>query len=172
MTDFPDPGRTDDLRELLLTYLDFYRGVVTTKVSGLDEDAYTTSCVPSGWTVAGLVNRLIHMERRWLHWGFAGEPVDQPWADRAGDGWVSPDTDVEALLGELAIVGAHTRCTVEQHDLADLASVGGRFTTPEAAPQLQWILLHVLQEYARHAGHLDISRELIDGSVGESPPYE
>jgi|SRR5690625_859054 len=116
MTDFPDPGRTDDLRELLLTYLDFYRGVVTTKVSGLDEDAYTTSCVPSGWTVAGLVNHLIHMERRWLHWGFAGEPVDQPWADRAGDGWVSPDTDVEALLGELAIVGAHTRRTVEQHD--------------------------------------------------------
>lgn len=76
MAGFTDPGRTDDLRGFLLTYLDFYGGVVTAEVSGLDQDAYTTSRVPSGWAVAGLVNHLIHMQRRWLHWGFAGELVD------------------------------------------------------------------------------------------------
>lgn len=67
----------------------------------------------------------------------------------------------------VARVGRRTRAIVEAHELDERAAVGGRFTTPEEAPQLHWILLHVLQEYARHAGHLDIVRELVDGRVGE-----
>ncbi|WP_137120153.1 mycothiol transferase [Segeticoccus rhizosphaerae] len=60
-----------------------------------------------------------------------------------------------------------TREIVEGNELATRAQVGGRFPTAADAPTLEWILFHVLQEYARHAGHLDIARELIDGSVGE-----
>ncbi len=60
-----------------------------------------------------------------------------------------------------------TRVIVESHDLTDTARVGGRFADLASAPQLQWILLHLIQEYARHSGHLDIARELIDGSTGE-----
>jgi hypothetical protein len=51
--------------------------------------------------------------------------------------------------------------------LSDRARVGGRFATAQQAPTLGWILLHVLQEHARHLGHLDVVRELTDGAVGE-----
>ena len=51
--------------------------------------------------------------------------------------------------------------------LTETAAVGGRFTDEASAPQLQWILLHLIQEYARHTGHLDIARELVDGRTGE-----
>jgi hypothetical protein len=62
---------------------------------------------------------------------------------------------------------ARTRTIVEAHQLTDVARLTGRFRDAENAPQLQWILLHLLQEYARHAGHLDIARELVDGTTGE-----
>lgn len=169
MTTFPEPASTGDLRGLLLDYLDYYRGVVAAKVDGLTREELQVSHVPSGWTPAGLLYHLAHMERRWLRWGFLGEPVDEPWRDSAGtgEGWVSPEVTADELVALLTAEGVRTRTTVEAHDLADSAAVGGRFTRPEDAPQLQWILLHVLQEFARHAGHLDIVRELTDGAAGE-----
>ena len=167
MTQLREPASTDDLRGLLLEYLDFYRSVIAAKVTGVSEEFLNTSRVPSGWTPAGLLNHLAHMERRWLHWGFMAEPVDDPWGDSAGEGWKAPDWGVSSLTRQLTEVGRHTRQIVENHQLDDHASVGGRFATLAEAPQLQWILLHVLQEYARHAGHLDIVRELTDGSTGE-----
>ncbi len=162
-----EPGSTDDLRGLLLDYLDFYRSVVALKVRGLSLTDLRASRVPSGWTPAGLLTHLAFMERRWLQWGFQASPVPDPWGDGEGDGWVTPDVDVAALVASLDRVGATTRRIVEAHRLTDRASVGGRFATVDEAPQLHWVLLHVLQEYARHAGHLDIARELIDGAVGE-----
>ena len=162
-----EPAPTSDLRGLLLDYLDFYRSVVAAKASGVSREFLTTSLVPSGWTPGGLLNHLTHMERRWLHWGFMAEPVDDPWGDSEGEGWKSPEQGAEMLIQQLTDVGRHTREIVESHQLDDRASLGGRFSTVAEAPQLHWILLHVLQEYARHAGHLDIVRELTDGSTGE-----
>lgn len=162
-----EPTSSDDLRGLLLDYLDFYRSVIGGKVSGVPEEFLYTSRVPSGWTPAGLLNHLVHMERRWLHWGFMAEPVDDPWGDSEGEGWKTPREEVSTLIQQLTAVGHRTREIVESHRLGDHASVGGRFATPAEVPQLHWILLHVLQEYARHAGHLDIVRELTDGSTGE-----
>jgi hypothetical protein len=107
------------------------------------------------------------MERRWLQWGFMGEPLSDPWRDSDGDGWVTPDEDLTTLLRRLEEVGRRTRHIVEAHELTQHATPGGRFASPAEAPQLQWILVHVLQEYARHAGHLDITRELLDGATGE-----
>jgi hypothetical protein len=168
LTTFPEPASTPDLRGLLLDYLDFFRGVVAGKLDGLSEPDLTGSVVPSGWTPSGLVHHLVNVERRWLEWGFLGQDVDAPWRDAADDGgWVTldlPVTELRALLDETA---ARTRGIVEAHELTDLARVGGRFTDEESAPQLQWILLHLLQEYARHTGHLDIARELVDGRTGE-----
>ena len=62
---------------------------------------------------------------------------------------------------------ARTRSIVEAHELTDVSALTGRFRDEASAPQLQWILLHLVQEYARHLGHLDIARELIDGQTGE-----
>jgi hypothetical protein len=164
----PEPASTPDLRGLLLDYLDFLRGVVAAKLDGLSTEDLSRSRVPSGWTPAGLAHHLVNVERRWLEWGFLAEPLDDPWRDAAEDGgWISPDLDADGLRGLLTDAGARTRQIVEAHQLTDVARVGGRFTDQASAPQLQWILLHLLQEYARHAGHLDIARELVDGATGE-----
>ena len=80
-TVFPEPASTADLRGLMLDYLDFLRGVVADKVTGLTQDELGSSVVPSGWTPAGLVNHLVNVERRWLRWGFLAEPVPDPWRD-------------------------------------------------------------------------------------------
>ncbi|MBO0845669.1 MAG: DUF664 domain-containing protein [Nocardioides sp.] len=167
-TRFPEPASTPDLRGLLLDYLDFFRGVVAAKLDGMSEAELARSVVPSGWTPAGLVHHLVNVERRWLVWGFLGEPLEDPWRDAAEDsGWVTLDLPIAELHTMLDDAGSRTRAIVEAHQLSDVARVGGRFTDQASAPELQWILLHLLQEYARHAGHLDIARELLDGRTGE-----
>jgi hypothetical protein len=168
VTSFPEPASTPDLRGLLLDYLDFFRSVVAGKLDGLSDADLAGSVVPSGWTPSGLVHHLVNVERRWLVWGFLAEPVDDPWRDAAPDGgWITLDLPVSDMLTLLDETAARTRAIVEAHELTEVARVGGRFTDVESAPQLQWILLHLLQEYARHAGHLDIARELVDGTTGE-----
>ena len=167
-TAFPEPASTPDLRGLLLDYLDFFRAVVAGKLNGLSDAELTGSVVPSGWTPAGLVHHLVNVERRWLEWGFLAEPVDDPWRDAADDGgWITLDVPISELHALLDGTAARTREIVEAHELTEVARVGGRFTEEASAPQLQWILLHLLQEYARHTGHLDIARELVDGRTGE-----
>jgi len=166
-TAFPEPASTPDLRGLMLSYLDFFRGVVADKVEGLSAAELGSSVVPSGWTPAGLVNHLVNVERRWLRWGFLAEPLPDPWRDAADDGWVTPNADPGELRALLASAGARSRAIVEAHELTETAAVGGRFADEASAPQLQWILLHLIQEYARHTGHLDIARELVDGQTGE-----
>lgn len=162
-----EPQSTDDLRALLLGYLDFYRDVISAKVRDLSADQLRTSRLPSGWTPAGLVNHLTYAEWRWMQWGFLAEQVTDPWGDHVGEGWVTPDAVGDDLLAPLREVGARTRKIVEAHELSDYGRVGGRFPEGTTPPQLHWILLHLIQEYARHAGHLDIARELEDGAVGE-----
>jgi Protein of unknown function (DUF664) len=157
-----------DRSQVLLGYLDFFRSTVAEKVTGLSEADLRMSVLPSGWSPLDLVKHLVFMERRWLVWGFLGEPVDQPWGDNAEDGrWrVGPGESANSLLGALRAGGRRTREIVEGATLSEVAAVGGRFDAGET-PQLERILLHVLQEYARHCGHLDVVRELIDGVVGE-----
>ena len=166
-TAFPEPASTPDLRGLMLDYLDFFRGVVADKVEGLSESELVSSAVPSGWTPAGLVNHLVNVERRWLRWGFLAEPVPDPWRDAAGDdGWVTPRASPAELRSLLEATGVRSRSIVEAHELTESAALGGRFADEASAPHLQWILLHLIQETARHAGHLDTIRELLDGEVG------
>jgi hypothetical protein len=167
-TPFPEPASTSDLRGLMLDYLDFYRGLVAAKLDGLDADQLRTSVVPSGWTPTGLVIHLVNVERRWLRWGFLAEHLDDPWRDSDGDGWVSPELSAAELRDLLIGAGARSRAIVEAHELTEAAALGGRLKDEASAPQLQWILLHLIQEYARHAGHLDIARELVDGQTGET----
>jgi hypothetical protein len=170
-THLPEPDRQlADPTELLLSYLDYYRSVVGAKIEGLSDPELRTARVPSGWSPLELLKHLVHMERRWLCWGFQGEPVDAPWGDRGSSGrWeVGPDETAADLVAALHAGGEHTRAVVTGTALSTAAAPGGRFPDDGSArPALGWILFHVLQEYARHAGHLDIVRELADGRTGE-----
>jgi uncharacterized damage-inducible protein DinB len=163
----PDKGLTDP-KELLLAYLDYFRSVIARKLAGLSEQELRRSRLPSGWTPLELLKHLVYMERRWLRWGFRAEPVPEPWGDERDDRWhVGPDETLAGLVAAMHDGGRRTREIVTHAELSDLAAVGGRFSERNPPPSLAWILVHVLEEYARHAGHLDIARELADGATGE-----
>ena len=106
-------------------------------------------------------------ERRWLEWGFEGRPVDDPWGDEVEGRWAVPaGLGVREVLDGLLRQGGVTRAVVAAHGLADRGRPGPRWDGALPA-RLERVLLHLLQEYARHVGHLDIARELIDGTTGE-----
>lgn len=173
---FPEPAAdVGDRGQVLLGYLDFFRSAVDAKIAGLGDDNLRRSILPSGWTPLELVKHLVFMERRWLVWGFLGEPVAEPWGDN-GDShrWeVRPDESARSLLDGLRAGGRRTREIVEADpSLSQEAQRGGRFEPDEPVPTLERILLHVLQEYARHVGHLDVVRELLDGRTGEAAPID
>ena len=168
---FPEPTLPLCSRaEVLLGYLDYFRSVVVSKLRDLPDAELRSSRVPSGWTPVGLLKHLTHVELRWLVWGFEGEAVAQPWGDERDGRWhVAPDETLDGLLDRLERQARRTRSVVERHELDEVGRPGPRW---EGAPPptLERVLLHLVQEYARHAGHLDIVRELVDGQVGEDPP--
>jgi uncharacterized damage-inducible protein DinB len=163
----PEPGPDAvDPAEKFLDYLDYFRSEVRRKVADLDGSDLHDSLLPSGWSPAELVSHLVHMERRWFVWGFLGEDVGDPWGDQGESHRWTTTGSVEEMLEALDAGGVRVREIVTGHDVLDIASGEGRFadSTP---PTLLAILFHVMQEYARHVGHLDIVRELIDGTTGE-----
>jgi uncharacterized damage-inducible protein DinB len=151
-----------DEREVLLNYLDFFRDVVRAKVGGMALEAQARAAVASGWTPLELLNHLRHVERRWLEWGFAGQPVSDPWADQQDGRWCT-DMGLSDQLDRQAVI---TRRVVEANGLDDAGAPGERWNGQPPAT-LRRVLLHLIQEYARHCGHIDIVRELTDGSIGE-----
>ena len=171
-----EPSETlADPRELLDGYLDYYRQTILRKLEGMSDEELRRSRLPSGWTPLELLKHLAGVERRWFRWGFAAEPIDEPWIEHAPGGrsrpeepwWVGPEETADDVRALFLDECARSRRIVAGARLDQAAASGGRFPPPDPPPTLAWILFHVLQEYARHAGHLDIARELIDGTTGE-----
>ena len=148
-------------------YLDWVRNDLAATVVALPESEQRTSRLPSGWTPIELLSHVLHMEQRWFVWGFLGEPVDEPWGDwtveepwdQEGARWTVADDVTAAELAErLQAIGARTRSVLRDFPLDATASPGGRFA--DDPPSLEWICFHVLAEYARHAGQLDVAVEI------------
>jgi uncharacterized damage-inducible protein DinB len=147
-------------------YLGWMRSDLIDAVLGISDEEQRTSRLASGWTPIELLSHVLHMEQRWFVWGFLGEPVAEPWGDwdvpdrasQEGRWRVSPDVTADDLAERLRAVGERTTAILREQPLDALAAVGGRFS--DDPPTLEWICFHVLAEYARHAGHLDIAVEL------------
>jgi hypothetical protein len=157
---------TADPRALFAAYLRFYREAAIEKVAALPVPEQRTSRLPSGWTPLELLRHLAFMERRWFVWGFLGEDVVEPWGDDRDGRWFVPDdVGVDALAATVREIGARVDAVLSSRSLDEVAPPGPRFEG-EPAP-LAWICFHVLQEYARHLGHLDVAVELAGGPTGE-----
>ena len=165
---FPEPTSPLPTRaEVFLGYLDYFRSQLVSKLEALPPAGLRRTRLPSGWTPIELVKHLTYVELRWLEWGFEGRDVADPWADsRDGRWYVAAGETLEKLTEALRAQAARTRAIVESHDLADIGQPGDRWDGADPAP-LERILFHLLQEYARHVGHLDIVSELAGGPTGE-----
>lgn len=154
-----------DEREGLTRFLDAQRDAITRKISGLsEEDALRTSTV-SALSLAVIVRHLARCERRWFQAGVAGRKVP--------DVWPEPDWQEEYAVPESATVADLTSYYDEQAAEAreivaatGLDAVCNEPHLAEAGISVRWVLLHMIEETARHAGHADIIRETIDGSRG------
>ena len=163
-------AETADPAALFASYLRFYRETAIAKVAALPVAEQRSSRVPTGWSPLELLQHVAYMERRWLIWGFLGEDVDDAWGDHRGDPaedrWFVPDdVGLDEIAAMLRETGDRVDVILSSHALDEVAPPGPRFEG-EPAP-LAWICFHVLQEHARHAGHLDVAVELAGGPTGE-----
>jgi uncharacterized damage-inducible protein DinB len=165
---FPEPTAPADSRsEVFLRYLDYFRSRIVSKLEGLPDAELRASRLASGWTPIELFKHLTYVELRWLEWGFEGQPIAEPWGDRRDDRWyVAPEETLAELVSASDGQAARTRAVVEAHDLDEIGRPGERWDGADP-PTLERILFHLVQEYARHLGHLDIVVELADGALGE-----
>jgi uncharacterized protein DUF664 len=165
---FPEPTVPRSSRaEVFLSYLEYFRNSVISRVEALPENEERSSRLPSGWTPLELVKHLTFVEHRWLVWGFEGVAVEDPWGDQRDDRWfVDPDEPTDTVIEALRAQGEQSEIVIRANDLSTIGQPGPRWSgQPE--PTLERILFHLLQEYARHLGHLDIVVELAGGLVGE-----
>jgi uncharacterized damage-inducible protein DinB len=159
------PGATR--AEVFTGYLDFFRSRLVTKLLSLPPQTLRSSLLPSGWTPIELLKHLRYVELRWLEWGFEGRDVGNPWADEQDGRWFAgPRETLAELLDALHAQAERTTAIVSAHDLAEIGQPGERWDGAEPA-SLERVLLHLLQEYARHLGQLDVVSELAGGEMGE-----
>ena len=152
------PAPASSERELLLNWLGYLRGAVLRKLDGVtDEQARWR---PDGKLIPllGIVNHLTHVEWRWIDGGFGGETTSRSEEEfRPG-----PELTVQSAVSAY-------RSRAERTDAAVRALPS--LTVPTQGPRgegtdLRWVLLHLINETARHAGHADSVRELLDGTTG------
>ncbi|MBO0811584.1 MAG: DinB family protein [Microlunatus sp.] len=151
--------RPDD-REALTQWLDWQRATVRPKCEGLAEADARRSLIGTSpaLTVHGIVVHLTDVEQHWMVRSFLGEQVAA--ADR---GWGESDASLEVVLDSYDSQCERSREIAADHDLDELECYA-----PDGLPvvSLRWILGHLIEETARHLGHLDLLRELLDGRRG------
>lgn len=165
---FPEPTRPyAGHSEILMGYLDYFRDRILSKVAALPEHEQRASRLPSGWTPLQLIKHLSFVEHRWLEWGFAGQASADPWGDERDGRWfISRHEQLTELADAFRTQGQRTRAIVASHELSDPGQPGPRWDGKPPAT-LERILLHLIQEHARHLGHIDIVTEIAGSDVGE-----
>ncbi|WP_410809356.1 DinB family protein [Micromonospora sp. 067-2] len=173
---FPRPPLAADEAATLLGFLDRQRATLAWKCGGLDEAGLQARLAPSSMTLGGLLKHLAHIEDDIFSTWLLGRDADPPW--NAVDWDADPDWDWRSAAGEspehlVALWrGAVARSrTIVAEALADggLEQLGRFRNSRGESPTLRYILITLIEEYARHVGHADLIRESVDGLTGESP---
>jgi uncharacterized damage-inducible protein DinB len=150
------PRLEGDERQTVLALLQYQRESLVRKVTGVGDEAARQRFVGTGTTLLWLVKHMARAEVLWIQHRFAGHAIEVP-----DDSASSDDTVATAVL---AYRGTWTRtdAVVAAASLDDSCREVG----DEALVNLRWVLMHLLEETARHAGHADVLRELVDGETG------
>ncbi len=151
------PAGNQDERELLLSWLRFLRGAVVRKVEGLSEE--NARWRPDGALISllGIVNHLAHVEWRWIEGAMLGRDVSRS----EEEFHPGPELTVGAALA------AYRERAAITNEVARAMPSLAEPTKRGDGTDLRWVLLHLINETARHAGHADATRELLDGTTGE-----
>jgi hypothetical protein len=166
-----DPPETGAELDQLTAYLDLQRETMLLKAEGLTREQLAQRLPPSTLTLGGLLNHLALVEDSWFPVRFAGQPDDELWA---GIDWdadpdfefrTAADLEPDELRGRYERACARSRAVVAAANNLDQLSVQPRGNGRHF--DLRWVLLHLIEETARHVGHADLIRESIDGTVGE-----
>jgi len=147
----------------LQDYLTSYRLTLRMKCDDLDaEQLARRSVPPSSMSLLGLLRHLAEAERAWRNWISDGDPLPKLYSERDADfdGVVAEQTEVDAALTALAREQAATDAALAAH-----ADLGARLG--ESGIAVRELMVHRIEEYARHCGHADLLRECIDGRVGQ-----
>lgn len=167
----PELDPTGDETTLLHGFLDYHRTVLIRKAEGITDEQARTRIEPSDLTLLGLIRHMAEVERSWFRRRFRA--LDAPplyYGDHDRDGDFHPndaDTLDEAMATLRAeIEFAHTTTAGVALDTLATANPPTQ-RIPGWQPNLRWILIHLIEEYARHCGHADLLRQRIDGAVGD-----
>jgi uncharacterized damage-inducible protein DinB len=168
MPALPPPVRTE--QEGLLAFLAQQRQALRHAAYGLTEEQLRLAPSASALSVGGLVKHVALTERQWIQGTVLGRPEHRGGQDEYARGFVLADDETMADLLDLqATVAAETEASVAEIDDLDHPVPVPRdapwFPADVEAWSLRWVLLHVIQESARHAGHADIVRESVDGAT-------
>jgi uncharacterized damage-inducible protein DinB len=156
------PPRAVGERDVLRAAWQYQRDSFVRKVAGVSEEDARRSPVASGTTLLWLAQHLTFAERIWVRQRFGGEDLTDGRDLHVADGVVRSSTLAEAIAtyeAEWPLVDAIV-------DAGDLDAAIGDPNGGEVPVTLRWIVVHLIEEVARHAGHADILRELIDGDTG------
>ncbi|EWM11004.1 DinB family protein [Kutzneria sp. 744] len=160
---WPETDAADELT-LLTEFLTFLRVTAVNKLAGLDREAAAATPFPASpvFSMLGLIRHLTSVERYWL--AIVGGGLDLP------NRWESPDADIDFRLSEQDTPESVVAEYRQQWELSRQALDGkaaGDHSTTDIDKTVRWLLTHVVQETARHVGHLDVLREFADGTTGE-----
>jgi uncharacterized damage-inducible protein DinB len=171
----PEPEPAAGEVEMLLGFLEFHRATLEWKCRGLDAAGLRATTAASSMTLGGLLKHMALVEDNWFSKYLHGREPAPPWntvdweADRDWE-WHSSINDTPAQLFTLW----HDSVERSRLLVADALATGGGFDQlakrawPDGrSPSLRWIVVHMIEEYARHNGHADLLREAVDGETGE-----
>ncbi len=155
-------------KAMLIGFLDVQRDTLLWKLDGLDDEQLRRPHVPSGLTLLGLAKHLTDVERSWFRERVAGEDLAHLWDDADPQRYwrIEPDDTTGNLIAAYRIECAAANAIIREHDLDSPIAAPPGWPGAEAMT-VRWVVLHIIEETARHVGHADLIRESIDGATGE-----
>jgi len=168
MTRVEDAPEEWDERATLMQMLGYVRTTAIFKCTGISDEQAAAAPLPGSplMSLGGVLNHLRWVDHSWIDTRFLGGPDLGPWTDEEPDRefMLGAQLPLSEVIAEYEEQTLRLDALVAEHDLDEVSAQPFR---DGRTPTMRWVLLHLIEETARHNGHLDILREMADGSTGD-----